>query len=118
MHRQTRRRWLVTAIAVALTARSGGARAEARVIELRVRGGTLPEDRRVVRVRQGDEVTLRWTADVPMTVHLHGYDIERKLEPGGVAAMTFRARATGRFPIEVHAQGAEATLGYLEVHPR
>jgi hypothetical protein len=43
--------------------------------------------------------------------------------------MTFRARAAGRFPITAHSPGGsataiprrethEATLGYLEVHPR
>ena len=96
-----------------------GAGAEPRLIELAIRNGRLPEDRRVVRVRQGDEVTLRWTSDRAVTLHLHGYDIEEQLTPGTPVAMRFTARATGRFPIEIHdASGAERTIGYLEVHPR
>lgn len=95
-----------------------GARAEPRVIELALRDGQLPEDRRVVRVRQGDDVTLRWTTDRPLTLHLHGYDLEAKLAPGAPRPMRFVARATGRFPIEIHgARGEERTVGYLEVHP-
>lgn len=93
--------------------------AEPRVIELAIRDGRLPEDRRVIRVQQGDEVTLRWTTDRPLTLHLHGYDIEAKLVPGTPVAMRFTARATGRFRIETHGpRGEERTVGYLEVHPR
>ena len=96
------------------------ATAEPRVFDLQLRGGELVAAARVVRVRQGDEVTLRWTTDTALTIHLHGYDIEQKLAPGPPVSMRFTARATGRFPIEVHAHGAggDRTLGYLEVHPR
>jgi FtsP/CotA-like multicopper oxidase with cupredoxin domain len=94
--------------------------AEPLVIDLAIRAGTLPPDQRVIRVSQGDAVTLRWTSDRALTLHLHGYDIEQRLTPGTSATMSFAARATGRFAIEVHAgQGGHgATLGYLEVHPR
>ena len=97
-----------------------GLHAEPRVVELTIQAGVLPEAQRVVRVQQGEEVTLRWTTDTPVTLHLHGYDIEKAAKPDAPATMTFRARATGRFPITVHrAHGAaEATLGYVEVHPR
>ena len=93
---------------------------EPKVIELIITGGALPSSQRVTRVQQGDELVLRWTADAPVTVHLHGYDIERKVGPGAPVTMQFRARATGRFPITVHCKpkGQEGTLGYLEVHPR
>ena len=104
---------LLTLVAVA------HAVAEPRLVELAIHNGRLPEDQRVVRVQQGDDVTLRWTTDQPLTLHLHGYDIEETLAPGTPAAMRFTARATGRFPIEAHdARGAKRTIGYLEVHPR
>ena len=94
--------------------------AEPRVIELAIRAGVLAPDQRVIRVSQGDAVTLRWTSDRALTLHLHGYDIEQRLDPQTPATMSFTARATGRFAIEVHAgpDKHEATLGYLEVHPR
>jgi hypothetical protein len=94
--------------------------AEQRVIDLAIRAGELAKDKQVVRVRQGDEITLRWTTDQPLSIHLHGYDIENKLSPGRAVSMQFTARATGRFPIEIHphGHGQERTVGYLEVHPR
>ena len=94
--------------------------AEPRVIELAIRGETLPLAQRVIRVQHGDAVTLRWTSDRALTLHLHGYDIEQRVTPGTAATMAFTARATGRFSIEVHGgpAGHGATLGYLEVHPR
>jgi hypothetical protein len=80
---------------------------------------------RLIRVRQGDAVKLRWTTDRPIILHLHGYDIEAKVEPGAVTEMAFTARATGRFPVEEHrpnAKGghshAEAPLVRIEVYPR
>ncbi len=96
------------------------ARAEPKVVELAVRGGALPQDQRVIRVQQGDEVTLRWTTDKTVRIHLHGYDIEKTLSPDVPTTMRFSASATGRFPIEIHRSqhGHESTLGYLEVHPR
>jgi len=99
---------------------SGGALAEPRVFELSIRNSELPGDRRVVQVTQGDDVTLRWSTDKALTIHLHGYDIEQKLTPGKPVPMRFTARATGRFPIEVHVHGGGGgrTLGHLEVHPR
>jgi len=94
--------------------------AEPRVIDLPLHEGVLPKHLRVMRVQQGDDVTLRWTTNQAVTIHLHGYDIERRLNPGATITMSFRARASGRFPITVHGPGkeAETTLGYLEVHPR
>jgi hypothetical protein len=103
----------------AILGSTAGAMAEPRVFELAIRDGRLPEDRRVVRVRQGDEVTLRFTTDRPLALHLHGYDVEENAVPGTPVAMRFTARATGRFPIETHGSGgSERTIGYLEVHPR
>ena len=95
------------------------AAAEPRLVEFAIRDGQLPKDQRVVRVRQGDEVTLRWTSDGPYTLHLHGYDLEAKVAPETPVSIRFSARASGRFPIEIHgARVQERTVGYLEVHPR
>ena len=93
---------------------------------LQIERGKVPANMRVIRVKQGDNVTLRWSTDRPIVVHLHGYDIEKKLEPGTTTDMTFSARATGRFPVEIHTchTGAashahgEAPLVQIEVYPR
>ena len=94
--------------------------------DLRVERGRVPANMRVIRVKQGDNVTLRWSSDRAINLHLHGYDIEKKLEPGSAGEMTFHARATGRFPVEIYTSKAggaghshgEAPLVQIEVHPR
>lgn len=96
----------------------GGALAEPRLFELALKDGRLPESQRLLRVRQGDEVTLRWTTGRPFTLHFHGYDLEAKLVPQTPVELRFTARATGRFPLEIHGPGTERTVGHLEVHPR
>jgi hypothetical protein len=101
------------------------AQAEELTFELRVESGRVPDNMRLIRVKQGDTVRLRWSTDRTIMLHLHGYDIEKKVEPGMIAEMTFAARATGRFPIEIHtpkegggkAHG-EAPLVQIEVYPR
>jgi hypothetical protein len=93
---------------------------------LRIENGRVRDDIRVVRVKQGDVVTLRWSVDQPAILHLHGYDIERRVEPGAVGEMSFTAGATGRFPVHSHPVAAhpgsraheEAPLVYVEVYPR
>jgi hypothetical protein len=93
--------------------------------DLKIEKGRVAQSMRLIRVQQGDAVKLRWTSDRPIVLHLHGYDIETKVEPGAVAEMAFAARATGRFPVEEHkpkAQGGhshgEAPLVRIEVRPR
>jgi hypothetical protein len=102
-----------------------GAIAAELTFDLRVEHGRLPDTMRLIRVKQGDVVRLRWSTDQPLTLHLHGYDIEKHVEPGTATDLTFTAYATGRFPIHVHAQGARAgghtqeeeLLVNIEVYP-
>jgi len=120
------RRALLLVLAWAISVAAVGANAAELTFTLHMENGRLPENMRRVRVTQGDVVRLLWSVDRPVTVHLHGYDIERKLEPGTVGEMTFTARATGRFPVHAHATGEragdrlheEAPLLYVEVYPR
>jgi hypothetical protein len=56
------------------------------------------------------------TSDEQMEIHLHGYDIEREVAPGGPATLSFEADLTGRFEIEDHE--SEEVLGVLIVQPR
>ena len=77
---------------------------------------------KVIRVKQGEQVSLRLTTDEAVTLHLHGYDIEKTVKPGETVVMSFRAHATGRFAIESHGLGGKkekpVTLLYIEVLPR
>ena len=117
---------MVLAGLLAAGLRGGSARAEQLTFVMRVEHGQLPASMRIVRVKQGDVVTLRWSTDQPGELHIHGYEVERNLMPGTVAEIILTARATGRFPMHLHGPGAsapgqahdEAPLGYFEVYPR
>ena len=108
----------IAAVAIVALTAGAPARAEPRSFELAIHNGQRSGDVRTFAVEQGDEVTLRITADQPIEIHLHGYDIEQAASPGQGASMHFTARSTGRFPIEIHGPGKERVIGYLEVHPR
>ena len=91
---------------------------------LRVENGHVPPDIRLIRVKQNDNVKLEWSTDKPMTIHLHGYDIEKNIMPGAVTDMSFTARATGRFTIEPHLATTQSgghahgdVLVTIEVYP-
>lgn len=94
------------------------------ILEIHQRQVTGGRD--TIQVKQGDRVTLQWLTDETVEIHLHGYDIEKVLQPGIPAEMTFEAYATGRYPITAHGFGGhssetrhgETPLVYLEVLPR
>jgi hypothetical protein len=103
-----------------------GATADELTFDLKVEHGRVADAMRLIRVKQGDVVRMRWTADRPLVLHLHGYDIEKRVEPRATTELTFTASATGRFPVHVHAQGERADghaheeepLVSIEVYPR
>ena len=93
------------------------ATAEPRRFDLRIENGRITDHVKTVRVQRDEAVELVWSADRRTIVHLHGYSIEVRVNPGETQIMAFRARATGRFPIETHGD-RHTVLLYLEVHPR
>ena len=111
-------RSLLAVLALALQLASTAVAAE-RVFDLTIAHCKLTGGQDTIRVQQGDNVVLRWHSDRPLVLHLHGYEIETRVAPGAVAETRFAARATGRFPIHLHAGQArpEAVLAYLEVYP-
>ena len=113
------------AFALSLAASTVVAQAAEVTYALRIESRRVPENMRLIRVAQGDVVKLQWSADKPSTVHLHGYDIEKQVTPGTITELTFTARATGRFPVNLHGSAAETaghghedTLVTIEVYPR
>ncbi len=118
-------RWFSSLVLSAMTLiRANAANAAEVTFLLRVENGRVPENMRVIRVKQNDVVKLQWSTDKPLSLHLHGYDIEKEVTPGAVTEMVFTARATGRFPIAPHV-GREASGGHahgnvlvtVEVYP-
>jgi len=119
-----RRRMLLLPI-VALSS-SAGAQAAELTFDLKIERGQVAQNMRLIRVKQGDLLKLRWGTDQPLTLHLHGYDIEQKVVAGAIAEMKFTARATGRFPVHLHDTHERAgshshhepPLVLIEVHPQ
>ena len=110
-------------IIAALCAFPGWAQTAVQTFDIRLEHGVANTP--LIRVQQGDWVRLRFVSDRPIVLHLHGYDIERKVEAGAIAEMTFLARAAGRFPVEEHRPSAagghshgDAPLVRVEVYPR
>ena len=104
---------------------STAARGAERHFELKIQNGRLAESGPTLKVSQGDEVVLELKSDRDLELHLHGYDIEKTVEPGAATEMAFTAHATGRFPVEEHKPNAkgghshgEAPLVRIEVRPR
>lgn len=93
-----------------------------KAIHFKINAGILSEGPAVVRVSEGETVSLIWSADQQVEVHLHGYNMLIRVGPGGPAEMKVQAKATGRFPVSLHdAKGhghANKPLTYLEVHPK
>ena len=118
------RRFLPLSLLLALTLTAASAKADDVTFELRIVRGQVPAKMRLIRVKQDDVVTLRWSSDRLIALHLHGYDIEIEVEPGKVTETTFAARATGRFSVEEHKPQASGGHSHgvpvvrIEVHPR
>ena len=121
-------RILATAIALgaclALPVMAGGESPQAtlRTFELRIAERRVLPAQRVLRATEGERVELRWSADEPLVLHLHGYDIETRVAPGKPAVTAFAARLTGRFPVEIHSgdgsRHRHRALLHVEIHPR
>jgi len=97
-------------------ARSQPQASASKTFALVVRSGRLASGSPVIQVREGDRVRLELTTDTADELHIHGYDLHVKTQPGEMASLDFVAKRTGRFALELHRAGLE--LGALEVYPR
>jgi hypothetical protein len=86
------------------------------VFELVLAQGRLVSGPAVLRVHQGDKLTVRVSSDTADELHLHGYDLHARVSPEAAAVLQFTADRTGRFGLELHK--AHRELGALEVYPQ
>ena len=70
----------------------------------------------VIRVNQGDELTIAVTCDAAEELHLHGYNKKIDLKPNQRGELKFVADRSGRFEYEL--EHSKTELGALEVQPR
>ncbi|MFZ1904160.1 MAG: cupredoxin domain-containing protein [Steroidobacteraceae bacterium] len=111
--------WLLLAAGaapVAVAADQGGDAAQAHVVDIVVHQGKRVSGPAVIKVQQGDEVTLHITSDTADEFHLHGYNLLVHLAPNRTATLHFAAKLAGRFTFELHK--ADVELGAVEVYPR
>lgn len=86
------------------------------VFELVVKNGKLVSGPALLQVHEGEQVTLHISSDRSDELHLHGYDLHARIEPGQMVTLNLTANHTGRFGLELHK--AHTELGALEVYPR
>jgi hypothetical protein len=108
----------MVAAVIALGACLALAQAPLRTFTVHIAERRVPPAQRVLRATEGERVELRWSADEPLVLHLHGYDIETRVAPGKPAVTTFTARLTGRFPVEIHGGNRHGVLLHVEIYPR
>jgi plastocyanin len=85
-----------------------------------IRGGEVAGGPAEIHAKNGDTVVIVVSADAPDDIHLHGYDIEKKVEPGKPATFRFNANLEGEFELESHVAedaGRDPLVGTLIVEP-
>lgn len=93
---------------------------EAPTASITVKGGEPVGGVQDVEVTKGDEVTLQVSSDTAGEVHVHGYEIEKPIEAGGMVQVRFTADIDGKFEIEQHFETGdphEAEIAELTVQP-
>ena len=71
-------------------------------IAITIHGGEVSNHQDNITVMKEENVRLVFDSDQALTVHLHGYDLEKKVPIYEKVAMEFWANATGRFVITSH----------------
>ena len=84
---------------------------EKRMVDLKIRDGSLVGEGTISSVKQGDIVTIVVSVDEPASFHLHGYDIEERATPEKPARIEFSADATGSFPLTIHMGADDIHVG-------
>jgi hypothetical protein len=87
---------------------------------IRIKGGKPVGGVADIKVKKGEHVRIVVSSDAHDDIHLHGYDIEKPVEPGQPAQFNFTASIEGIFEIESHVAedaGREPLMGKLTVEP-
>jgi len=93
---------------------------EPEVTRIQLRGGQVVGGPADITVQKGDRVRIVVSADAHDDIHLHGYDIEKPVEPGRPARFNFTADVEGIFEMESHVAedaGRDPLVGKLTVEP-
>tara|TARA_Y100001934_G_C12118955_1_gene662158 strand:+ start:30 stop:821 length:792 start_codon:yes stop_codon:yes gene_type:complete len=86
--------------------------------ELVIKDEKVQKSDKTFRVKKGEIAEFRISSNEPHVLHLHGYDIEFRIDNKSQNIFQVKANATGRFPVEIHGAKYHHTIFYLEVYPK
>ena len=92
-------------VAVSAPAAATGQAPSVVLLAVVVAGGKVTPAPANVPVPVGSPVRLAVTSDVADEIHVHGYDLEKTVQPGSTATFDFTATQTGTFEVETHESG-------------
>ena len=87
---------------------------------VKIEGGKVVGGPADIKVHKGEHVRIVVSSDAHDDIHLHGYDIEKPVEPGQPAQFNFIANIEGIFEMESHVAedaGREPLVAKLTVEP-
>ena len=88
----------------------------AAVTTIRIKGTKPVGGVKTLKYENGDTIALRFVADQPLEVHIHGFDRELALKAGEPVVTRFKANLEGIFEVEEHE--TEELVAKLEVRPK
>jgi FtsP/CotA-like multicopper oxidase with cupredoxin domain len=81
-----------------------------------IRDGKPAGGVKTIEFGSGSSARIDVTTDKPAEIHLHGYDIEKPVQPGKTTMVRFKADIEGIFELEDHDSTAE--LAKVKVSPQ
>jgi hypothetical protein len=110
---------LVVAVAAFVIAKPGSNDSKPpgpKTFRIALRGHNPVGGRKTIKITKGDRALLVVTSDGSDTVHLHGWNIERKITPAKPGRYAFRAKNEGAYELESHT--TEQKIATIQVQPR
>ncbi len=89
---------------------------QSNVFELVIKEQKVTSGPNIIKVNQGEEITIKVTSDEEEEFHIHGYDEFVDLKPNQLTELKFTTNLSGRFVFELEYSKTE--IGALEVQPK
>ncbi len=83
---------------------------------VKIRDGKPAGGKKTISFASGENARIDVTSNKPAEIHLHGYDIEKPVQPGKTTSVRFKADIEGVFEFEDHDSGQQ--LASVEVKPQ
>jgi plastocyanin len=94
---------------------SGSSKAEGELLTIVVRNEEPVNGVETLEYSAGEQVEFKVKSNTATEVHVHGYEVEKKVPAGGTVTVSFPAELEGIYDVEVHP--AEEQIAELRVNP-